>query len=148
MAGQGRRRQDPPRPQAATDTKASDNTVESDEIFTASQADIKPLVPQDIEKRYLRVGSTFYHPKNTDLVAFEDKGNKLETRSNSEQIAESMVRIAEARGWDEIKVSGSETFRREVWLEAAATGNAGQRLQSIGTGQGATHQAGQRTARQ
>ena len=111
-----------PRPQPATGKKASDNAVESDEIFTASQAYIKPLVPQDIEKRYLRVGGTFYHPKNTDLVAFEDKGNKLETRSNSEQIAESMVRIAEARGWDEIKVSGSETFRREVWLEAASRG--------------------------
>ena len=111
-----------PRSQSATGTKASDNTVESDEIFTASQADIKPLVPQDIEKQYLRVGGTFYHPKNTDVVAFEDKGNKLETRSNSEHIAESMVRIAEARGWDEIKVSGSETFRREVWLEAASRG--------------------------
>ncbi len=111
-----------PRPQPATDKKASDNTVESNEIFTASQADIKPLVPQDIEKHYLRVGGKFYHPKNTGLVAFEDKGNKLETRSNSEHIAESMVRIAEARGWDDIKVSGSETFRREVWLEAAARG--------------------------
>jgi len=33
-----------------------------------------------------------------------------------------MVRIAEARGWDEIKVSGSETFRKEVWLEAASRG--------------------------
>jgi len=101
---------------------ASGNTLESDEIFTASQADIKPLIPQDIEKQYLRVGGKFYHPKNTDLVAFEDKGNKLETRSNSEHIAESMVRIAEARGWDEIKVSGSEVFRREVWLEAASRG--------------------------
>ena len=111
-----------PKPQPATGKKTSGNTVESDEIFTASQADIKPLVPQDIEKRYLRVGGTFYHPKNTDLVAFEDKGNKLETRSNSEQIAESMVRIAEARGWDEIKVSGSDAFRREAWLEAAARG--------------------------
>jgi len=111
-----------PRPQPATGKKASDNTVESNEIFTARQADIKPLVPQDIEKHYLRVGGKFYHPKNTGLVAFEDKGNKLETRSNSEHIAESMVRIAEARGWDEIKVSGSETFRREVWLEAASRG--------------------------
>ena len=55
-------------------------------------------------------------------MAFEDKGNKLETKSNSEAIAESMVRIAEARGWDEIKVSGSETFRKEVWLEAASRG--------------------------
>lgn len=56
------------------------------------------------------------------MLAFEDKGNKLETKSNNENIAESMVRIAEARGWDEIKVSGTETFRKEVWLEAASRG--------------------------
>lgn len=101
---------------------ASANKVESDEIFTATQSDIKLAVPSDIEKQYLRVGDKFYHSKNTELVAFEDKGNKLETKSNSENIAESMVRIAEARGWDEIKVSGSETFRKEVWLEAASRG--------------------------
>lgn len=98
------------------------NGVESDEIFTATQGDAKAVIPAEIEKQYLRVGDKFYHPKNTDLVAFEDKGNKLETKSNSEAIAESMVRIAEARGWDEIKVTGSETFRREVWLEAASRG--------------------------
>ncbi len=101
--------------------KTFDNKVESDEVFTASQ-EAKLLVPKEIEKQYLRVGDKYYHPKNADVLAFEDKGNKLETRSNSEQIAESMVRIAEARGWDEIKVSGSEAFRREVWLEAASRG--------------------------
>lgn len=95
------------------------NRIESDEILTASQ---KPIVPPDIEKQYLRVGDKFYHPMNTDLVAFEDKGNKLETKSDSENIAKSLVRIAEARGWDEIKVSGSETFRKEVWLAAASRG--------------------------
>jgi len=98
------------------------NQVVSDEIFTATQAELKLAVPPDIEKRYVHVGNKFYHPKNTDLVAFEDKGNKLETNSNSETIAGSMVRIAEARGWDELKVSGSEAFRREVWLAAAARG--------------------------
>ena len=107
--------------QEAPPKKTSDNKVESDEVFTATQ-EAKPLVPKEIEKQYLRVGDKYYHPKNADVLAFEDKGNKLETRSNSEQIAESMVRIAEARGWDEIKVSGSETFRREVWLEAASRG--------------------------
>lgn len=106
----------------ANNKTPSGNQVESDEIFTATQSEIKPAVPLEIEKQYLRVGDKFYHPKNTDLVAFEDKGNKLETKSNSEAIAESMVRIAEARGWDEIKVSGSETFRKEVWLEAASRG--------------------------
>lgn len=111
---------DAPKPQAGK--APGDNKVESDEIFTATQPDVKPAVPPDVEKQYLHVGNKFYHPKNTDLVAFEDKGNKLETKSNSEAIAESMVRIAEARGWDEIKVSGSETFRKEVWLEAAQRG--------------------------
>jgi|SRR5665647_3088839 len=98
------------------------NIVESDEILTASQPDIKAIVPPDIEQNFLRVGDKFYHLKNPDKVAFEDKGNKLETESNNEQIAETMVRIAKARGWDEIKVSGSETFRREAWLEAASQG--------------------------
>ena len=96
------------------------NKVESDEIFAAGKADIKPIIPAEIEKQFLRVGDKFYHPKNKESMAFEDKGNKLETKSNSGNIALTMVQIAEARGWDEIKVSGSEAFRREVWLDAAA----------------------------
>jgi hypothetical protein len=109
-----------PQRETHVSTPGNRNRVQSDEIFTATQD--KMVVPADVERQYLRVGDKFYHSKNTDLVAFEDKGNKLETKSNSEAIAESMVRIAEARGWDEIKVSGSETFRKEVWLEAASRG--------------------------
>ncbi len=101
---------------------AGGNLVESDEVFTATGGDVRLIVPPEIEKRYIRRGEKFYHPKNAELVAFEDKGNRLETHSNSEYIAESMVRIAQARGWDEIKVSGSETFRKEVWMEAATRG--------------------------
>lgn len=108
--------------QAASAPKSqAGNNVASDEVFEASDT-TRPVVPQQVEDKYLRVGNKFYHPKNTDVVAFEDKGNKLETKSDSEQIAETMVTIARARGWDEIKVSGSETFRKEVWLEAAAHG--------------------------
>lgn len=98
------------------------NKIDSDEVFTATQTEVKPIVPAEVEQKYLRVGDKFYHPKNTDVVAFEDKGNRLETRSDSEQVAETLVTIARARGWDEIKVSGTETFRKEVWLEAAAHG--------------------------
>lgn len=101
---------------------ATDNKVESDEIFTASQQDVKPLLPPDIEKQYKKVGDKYMMQNPPDAVAFEDKGNKLETKSDSNSVAESMVRIAEARGWDEIKVSGSETFRKEAWLEAASRG--------------------------
>ena len=102
-----------------SDMAENANSVESDEVFTAQQRDSAPAIPSDLQQKYIQVGSKFYPPKTPDLVAFEDKGNKLETSSNSEAIAENMVRIAEARGWNEIKVSESETFRREVWLEAA-----------------------------
>jgi len=99
-----------------------ENQVESDEVFTATQPDIRPIVPSEVEMKYLRVGDTFYNSKNTDLVAFEDRGNKLLTKTNSEQVAEDMVRVAEARGWDEINVRGTEQFRFKAWHEAALRG--------------------------
>lgn len=103
--------------------EATANKIESDEIFAAGKAEVKLIVPSEIEKQFLRVGNKFYYPKNRDnkeVVAFEDKGNRLETKSNSESIADTLVRIAEARGWDEIKISGTESFRREVWMQASS----------------------------
>jgi hypothetical protein len=35
-----------------------------------------------------------------------------------------MVEVAIAKGWKELKVTGSESFRRSVWLEAAKLGMA------------------------
>ena len=110
-----------PEPVTST-TPVAQNHLDSDEIFTATQPDIKPLVPVEVAQQYTKVGDKFhYKPAGTEL-AFQDKGNRLETRSDSEQVAESLVRIAEARGWDEIKVAGTETFRKEVWMEAASRG--------------------------
>ena len=114
-------RQAPPR-------DGGDNEVQSDEVFHTAESDRKPVVPQDtmppdLEKHFLKVGKNDYHfQKNPDAVAFSDRGNKLETKSNSAFVADTMVKIALARGWDEIKVTGSETFKREVWLEAASKG--------------------------
>lgn len=99
-----------------------ENNVESDEILTAPKEPVRPVLPPEVEREYVNVGSKYYSQKNPEVEAFEDKGNKLQTRSNSEQVASNLVKIAEARGWDEIKVSGTETFRREVWMEAAARG--------------------------
>jgi hypothetical protein len=95
-------------PPTPVEKNISENKVESDEIFTARQPAEKPTTPLEMEKQY-----------RSDFI---DKGNRFETSSNSENIAESMVRLAETRGWDEIKVAGTEAFRKEVWLEAAARG--------------------------
>lgn len=104
------------------DKPFKENNVESDEILTAPKEPVRPVLPPEVEREYVNVGSKYYSQKNPEVEAFEDKGNKLQTRSNSEQVASNLVKIAEARGWDEIKVSGTETFRREVWMEAAARG--------------------------
>lgn len=101
---------------------SSGNKVESDEIFTASQIEVQQVVPDEVAKRYTKSGNRFYDAADPSQPDFLDKGNRLETGSNGERAAESMVRIAEARGWDEIKVEGSENFRREAWREAAERG--------------------------
>ena len=105
-----------------TNDEHPNNTVESDEIFTARESIKKPVIPADIMKKYVRVENKYYAKHNTDTPEFEDKGNKLETKLNNDHIADVLVSIAESRGWDEIKVSGSESFRREVFLRAASHG--------------------------
>lgn len=106
----------PKKDKASSEARApvadSINTVESDQIFTVRQGKSSPA-KSGTEKRY---------EASNAGAGYEDRGNKLETRSNSENVAENMVHAAEVRGWEEIKVSGTETFRREAWLEAAARG--------------------------
>lgn len=84
------------------------------------------VVPPQIERSYVKIsdkrGDKYYLSSRMDTVAFVDKGSKLETKSDSEHTAEALVLIADARGWDNLKVSGTEKFRREVWLEASARG--------------------------
>lgn len=106
--------------QATTNHKT--NTLGSNEIVTASHKQQNKVVPEDILKRYVKVGDKYYQHNNTKLIAFEDKGSRLETKADSATIVQSLVQIAEARGWGEIKASGTERFRREVWLEAASRG--------------------------
>lgn len=98
------------------------NAIESDEVFTASSTRGKDTIPPELDVDYIRDGTRYRYSHQPGAVAFEDRGNKLETETNSEAVASSMVKLALARGWDEIKVSGSETFRREVWFEAAERG--------------------------
>lgn len=78
--------------------------------------------PDAIRKRYLaRAGQYFFRDRNNAL-AFEDKGARIATRNEDPVVAASMIELAIAKGWTDIKVSGSESFRRSVWLEAAKHG--------------------------
>jgi Large polyvalent protein-associated domain 7 len=104
----------------SAEAKSSD-TIEREAPFASPNARIT-VIPPEIGAQYSQVGDKFYHPNNTKTVAFVDRGDKLETPSSAPQMAQSLVKIAEARGWDDLKVKGTEGFRREVWLEASVRG--------------------------
>lgn len=108
-----------------TEAPTASQTIQREDAFTYGSNAAK-VVPNEILRQYLKVadkgGDKFYLNSRLDAIAFIDKGNKLETKSSSENTAESLVLIADARGWDHIKVAGTEAFRREVWLEATARG--------------------------
>ena len=80
------------------------------------------VVPPELGAKYIRDGEKFYHQANRKSVAFVDRGDRLDTPSSAPKMAETLVRIAEARGWEDLRVRGTEGFRREVWLEASVRG--------------------------
>ena len=69
------------------------------------------------------IGRTEYRFRgDTSRVAFTESTFRLATDTNSPSVARSMVDVAEARNWKALRVSGSEDFRRMVWLEASVRG--------------------------
>ena len=99
----------------------SDDTITRESPFASPNTKIR-VVPAEISSQFLQAGDKYYVPNDTKAVAFVDRGDKLETPSSAPQIAKSLVAIAEARGWDELRVKGTDGFRREVWLEASSKG--------------------------
>lgn len=107
-------------PAAAKQETKGDNSIEKESAFSSPTA--RHTVPPEIGSQYLQVGEKYYHPNNTKTPAFVDRGDKLETPSRAPKSATALVKIAESRGWEDLRVKGSEGFRREVWLEASVRG--------------------------
>ncbi|MCE4557994.1 LPD7 domain-containing protein [Roseateles cellulosilyticus] len=59
---------------------------------------------------------------DSSRIAFTESMFKLATDINSPFVARSMVDVAQTRNWGGLRVSGSEDFRRLVWLEASVRG--------------------------
>jgi Large polyvalent protein-associated domain 7 len=78
------------------------------------------VVPDHIRKRFVQVGHRYYFSDGAH--AFTDRGARLVTPSENMEVVKSLIAIAEARGWKDITVSGSERFRKEAWGAASAVG--------------------------
>jgi hypothetical protein len=85
-----------------------------------SSGTLERLIPGHIRKRFVQVGHRYYFSDGAH--AFTDRGARLVTPSENMEVVKSLIAIAEARGWKDITVSGSERFRKEAWGAASALG--------------------------
>lgn len=97
-----------------------------------STDDAEYIVPNAIRNRYLSVAVNkytdtplvkFYERDNPASVAFEDRGDKgLHTSKSDKDTVTAMLDMAQSKGWESIKLKGSEEFKREAWMEAQMRG--------------------------
>ena len=87
-----------------------------------SNSDAKPThaVPEAVRARFVVIKNRYYFHDGTR--AFTDRGTRLTTASENTQVVKSLIQIAEARGWSEITVRGTERFRKEAWFAAQLSG--------------------------
>lgn len=73
-------------------------------------------VPEAVRRRFIAARNVYYFLGGGR--AFMDRGDQLTTRSENNAVIGSLIEIAQARGWREIALSGTERFRRQAWLAA------------------------------
>jgi Large polyvalent protein-associated domain 7 len=77
-------------------------------------------IPDSVRAHFVQVGTMFHFADGTR--AFTDQGTRLSTRSENTQLVKDLVAIAQARGWQSIRVGGTERFRRAAWIAASEVG--------------------------
>jgi hypothetical protein len=101
------------RPEATTNTSGAP-------AGTAQKSGPSRVVPDEIRERFIGIGPKYYFPDG--VAAFTDHGAKLTTRSENTEVIRSLIAIARAREWGDIKVTGTERFRKEAWFAARLVG--------------------------
>ncbi|MDN7999993.1 hypothetical protein QZN00_22900 [Burkholderia multivorans] len=111
-------------PAGAADAEDRQGSGADNARQTESASIIAPLAtpPESVAKRFLQAGHRYFLRDGSREMAFEDRGVRMVTAHNRQDIAESMAEMALAKGWSHIRVKGHADFRRAVWLEAAVRG--------------------------
>lgn len=90
----------------------------------------KREVPEEERKKYQRTvdliltkyerqdGKNEYRWKQSGKVAFTDHGDKIVYNSITPAAVKAGLQVAKEKGWEGVKVTGSEEFRRESWMQA------------------------------
>jgi hypothetical protein len=111
-----RKRQDREREQASQGLNSVDVQRKGREI---ERSDL--IMPRRIVQAYSEVDGKFF-AKDSNRLMFEDKGEKLATSTSNKEAIADMVAYAKAKQWESLKLTGSQEFRREAWLQAESQG--------------------------
>jgi hypothetical protein len=89
-------------------------------------------VPETIASRYVVRDGDFWRfdEKNggdardtrDHAPSFTDKGPRLATAGHDRGTVADMVTVAQAKGWQQVTLKGSEAFRRNAWVETQLAG--------------------------
>jgi putative DNA primase/helicase len=80
------------------------------------------LLLDGLNKQYLRADDKYHFRDKAGEVAFEVQEKKLVTQHDTPSVVSSMIDLAEAQGWSSLKLTGTDEFRREAWLQASLRG--------------------------
>lgn len=73
-------------------------------------------MPEEIRRRFTHKRDAYYFADGKR--AFRDRGRTLTTRSEHAQVIRSLAAIAKMRRWRAVTVTGTQRFRRRMWLAA------------------------------
>ncbi|WP_071796426.1 LPD7 domain-containing protein [Natronohydrobacter thiooxidans] len=110
--------------QVARDTAAGEASAES---IAPARRGIDPLdTPSSYFERFVvtKQGDRqeFYRHYDDARAAIIDTGHTLSTKAADKATALDMAGLAAHRGWESMKVTGPQDFRREMWIEGVAKG--------------------------
>lgn len=107
----------------ADDRSEADKAKQESEEAKAAREAIQESLKRELKGAFHQVDSKYFHRDNQNRVAFVDRDQKLVSNAEADSfVAKSMVKLAEAKGWDSIKVTGTKEFRQAVWMEAQLRG--------------------------
>lgn len=79
-----------------------------------------PSVPDNLAKKYLRVGDDLFRSSDDKKPIASLKADKITTRT-ADALRDVML-IAKANGWTAVKIQGSADYKKQAYLEASLQG--------------------------
>jgi hypothetical protein len=106
----------------------TDHSVAVDETSIKDHTKLHRLlvdeIPDSVLRRYAIKDHLYYAKDRSKGLAFEDKGKSISAKTSDADDVRAMVELAKAKNWSKIKISGTDEFKKEVWLAARMQGLA------------------------